>query len=115
MGIVWLESGGLHQEHTGLSAAEYESCGNILQGLIFNVFMILKKEKSLLIIWRHIVLEWLDILFGGSKGSISSIYSEEQGSPRMNKRKKCFYLTAIFAYPFIVHGPSYTVVYIRLS
>lgn len=57
MGIVWLESGGLHQEHTGLSAAEHKSRGNILQGLIFSVFMILKKEKSLLFIWRHSVLE----------------------------------------------------------
>lgn len=44
-------------------------------------------KKSLLIISRHWVLEWFDILSGGSKGSI---YREEQSSPRMTKGKSAY-------------------------
>lgn len=41
--LTMLQSGGLHQKHTGLCTAEYKLCGNILRGLIFSVFRIFKK------------------------------------------------------------------------
>lgn len=44
----------------------------------------------MLIIWRHSVLERLDILSGRSKGSISSIYRQEQSSPRMTKGRSAY-------------------------
>lgn len=79
------------QLSTSCVATSYEGWSSVFSGFL---------KKSLLIIWRHSVLEWLDILSGGSKGSMSSIYREDQGSLRRTKGKSA-YVCLLF-----LHTPS---------